>query len=99
MEDMYCDNDYINLTPTLHSVLITSESGDELVSLREQFIGRAERHLLQHVPRAKLVDEQYFGTCGMSSTHWTLWKVVFGLDSVEGRVRTAHTVTESRGCQ
>ena len=38
MEDMYCDNDYINMTPTRYSVLITSESGDELISLREQFI-------------------------------------------------------------
>ena len=37
MEDMYCDNDYINMTPTRYSVLITSESGDELISLREQF--------------------------------------------------------------
>ena len=53
MEDMYCDNDYINMTPTRYSVLITCESGDELISLREQFIGRAEQHLLQHVPRAK----------------------------------------------
>ena len=43
MEDMYCDNDYINMTPTRCSVLITStrcselmtsESGDELISLR-----------------------------------------------------------------
>ena len=46
MEDMYCDNDYINMTPTRCSVLITSESGDELISLRGQFIGRAEH---QHV--------------------------------------------------
>ena len=53
MEDMYCDNDNINMTPTRYSVLVTSESGDELISLREQFIGRAEQHLLQHVPRAK----------------------------------------------
>ena len=53
MEDMYCDNDYTNMTPTRYSVLITSESGDELISLREQFIGRAEQHLLQHVPRVK----------------------------------------------
>ena len=48
MEDMYCDNDYINMTPTRCSVLITSESGDELISLRGQFIGRAEQHLPQH---------------------------------------------------
>ena len=66
MEDMYCDNDCINMTPTRCSVLITSESGDELISLREQFIGRAEQHLLQHVPRAKLVGEQYSGICGKS---------------------------------
>ena len=53
MEDMYCDNDYINMTPTRCSVHIMSESGDELISLREQFVGRAEQHLQQHVPRAK----------------------------------------------
>ena len=53
MEDMYCDNDYINMTPIRCSVLITSESGDELISLLEQFVGRAEQHLPQHVPRAK----------------------------------------------
>ena len=53
MEDTYCDNDYTNMTPTRYSVLITSESGDELISLREQFIGRAEQHLLQHVPQVK----------------------------------------------
>ena len=29
MEDMYCDTDYTNMTPTRCSVLITSESGDE----------------------------------------------------------------------
>ena len=48
MEDMYCDNDYRDVTPTRCSVLITFESGDELISLREQFSGRAEQHLLQH---------------------------------------------------
>ena len=53
MEDMYCDNDHINMTPIRCSVLITSESGDELSSLLEQFVGRAQQHLLQHVPRAK----------------------------------------------
>ena len=69
MEDMYCDNEYINMTPTRCSVLFTSESGDELISLRGQFIGRAEQHLLQHfyIP----------GPCGKSCTDWTLWKVVF----------------------
>ena len=41
MEDMYCDNDHTNMTPARYSVLITSESGHELISLREQFIGRA----------------------------------------------------------
>ena len=46
-EGMHCDNDCINMTPTRCSVLITSESGDELVSLRGQFIRRAEKHLLQ----------------------------------------------------
>ena len=44
VEDMYCDNDYINTTPTRCSVLTTSESGDELIGLRGQFIGRAEQH-------------------------------------------------------
>ena len=52
MVDMYCDNDYINMTPTRYSMLITSEPG-ELISLHEKFIERAEQHLLQHVPRAK----------------------------------------------
>ena len=37
MVDMYCDNDYINMTPTRCSVLITSESDDELISLKETF--------------------------------------------------------------
>ena len=41
MEDMYGDNEYINMTPARCSVLITSESGDELTSLTEQ-------HLLHH---------------------------------------------------
>ena len=48
MEDMYCDNDCINMIPTRCRVLIMSESGDELISLRGQFTGRAEQHLLQH---------------------------------------------------
>ena len=90
MEDMYCDNDYINMTPTRYSVLITSESGDELISLREQFIERAEQHLLQHVPRAKF---------GWWAVLWNLWKVVYGLDSVDGRVWTAHTTITSREWQ
>ena len=46
MEDMYGDNDYINVTSFL--VSHTSESGDELLSLRGQFVGRAEQHFLQH---------------------------------------------------
>ena len=41
MEDMYCDNDYSNMTPTRCGVPITSESEDELISLRGQFFGRA----------------------------------------------------------
>ena len=45
VEDMYCDNDYTN-SNTLQC-LITSESGDELICLREQFIGRAEQHVPQ----------------------------------------------------
>ena len=69
MEDMYCDNGYIKMTPTRCSVLITSESGDELISLREQFIGRAEQHLLQHYyiterttcTTSELVGEQHCG--------------------------------------
>ena len=54
MEDTYCDNDYINMTPKRCSVLITSESGDEQIIKKDtygQFIGRAEQHLLQHAPR------------------------------------------------
>ena len=30
-EDMYCDNDYINMTPTRCGVLVTSDSGDEQI--------------------------------------------------------------------
>ena len=44
------------MTPTRYSVLITSESGDEQIIMKETyglFIGRAEQHLLQHVLRAK----------------------------------------------
>ena len=47
MEDMYCDNDYINMTPTRCSVLITSESGDEQIIMKETYgthEGRAEQH-------------------------------------------------------
>ena len=47
MEDMYCDNDYINMTPTRYSVLITSESGDEQIIMKETYgpyEGRAEQH-------------------------------------------------------
>ena len=98
MEDMYCDFDYINMTPTRCSVLITSESGDELISLRRQFIGRAEQHLPQHYyiterttcTTSELVGEQYSGPCGKSCMDWTLLKVVLW---------TAHTAIESRGCQ
>ena len=98
MEDMYCDNGYINMTPTRCCVLITSESGDELISLRGQFFGRAEQHLLQHCyiaerttcTTSELVGERYSGPCGKSCMDWTLWKVVLW---------TAHAATESRGCQ
>ena len=94
MEDMYCENDYINMTPTRHSLLITSESGDELISLREQFIGRAEQHVLQHYciterttcTTSELVGEQYSGPCGKSCTDLTLWKVVLW---------TAHTLVDA----
>ena len=51
MEDMYCDNDYINMTPTRCSVLITSESGDEQIIMKGTYgpyEGRAEQHL--HIP-------------------------------------------------
>ena len=49
LKDMYCDSDYINMTPTRCSVLITSESGDERISLRGQFIGRSGQHLLHNI--------------------------------------------------
>ena len=92
MEDMYGDNDYINMTPTRYSVLITSESGDELLSLREQFIGRAEQPLLQHVPRASLVGEQYSRTCRKLCTDWTLWKVVYGLRIQQSRLVNGNSI-------
>ena len=47
MEGMYCDNDYINMTPTHCSVLIMSESGDEQIIMKETCgpkEGRAEQH-------------------------------------------------------
>ena len=46
MEDMYSDDGYINVTS--FPVRNTSESGNELISLRVQFIVRAEQHVLQH---------------------------------------------------
>ena len=98
MEDMYCDNDYINMTPTRHSVLITSEAGDELISLREQFIGRAEQYLLQHYYITERTTCTTSGV-GWRAVLWNLWKVVYGLDSVEGRVWTAHTTITSREWQ
>ena len=96
-EDMYRDNDHINI-PTCCSVIITSESGDELISLRGQFTGRAEQHLPQHYcitvrtscTTRELVGEQYSGPFGKSCTDWTLWKVLLW---------TAHTATESRQCR
>ena len=47
MEDMYFDNDCINMTPTPCSVLITSESGDEQLLMKETYEpyeGRAGQH-------------------------------------------------------
>ena len=76
MEDMYCDSDYNNVTPTRCSVLITLESGDELISLCEQFIGRAEQHLPQHTSSLR---EMY---------HERSWLVSSALDPVESRVWT-----------
>ena len=74
MEDVYFNNDNINMTLTRFSVLITSESGDELTSLRGQFIAKAEQHILQHYhiterttcATSELVGEQYSGPCGKS---------------------------------
>ena len=85
MDDVYCDNDYINMTPTSCSVLITSESGDELISLCGQFIGRAE----QHLPQRYHITER--------TTCTTSWLVSSTLDPVESRVRTDSV--KSRGCQ
>ena len=78
MEDLYCDNDYINMTPTRYSVLITCESGDELISLREQFIGRTEKHLPPHcyIPVRT--------TCTTSE----VWLVSTTLEPVERRARS-----------
>ena len=47
VEDMHCDNDCINMTPTRCSVLITSESGDEQIIMKETYgpyEGSAEQH-------------------------------------------------------
>ena len=47
MENMSCDNDHINMTPTRCSVLITSKSGDEQIIMKETFgpyEGRTEQH-------------------------------------------------------
>ena len=77
MEDIDCENDYINKTPTRDSELITSESGDELISLHEQswevqnkmcnFISTSLRE--QHLQRAS-------------------WLVGSTLNPVESRART-----------
>ena len=83
MEDMHCDNDYINMTRTHCNVLITPETGDKLISLRQQFIGRTKQHLLQHYcitegttcTTNELVGEQHSGPCGKSCMDWTLWVV------------------------
>ena len=75
MEDMYCDNDHINMTPTRYSVLITSEIGDEQIIMKETYgpyEGRAEQH--QYIPVRT--------TCTTSE----VWLVSRVLDSVEGRV-------------
>ena len=77
---MYRDNDYTNMTPTRCSVIITSESGDELINLRGRFIGRAEQHYCITVrtscTTSELVGKQYSGPFGKS----------YELDSVEGLV-------------
>ena len=63
MEDMFCDNDCNKMTPTRCNVLITSESGDELISLCEQFSDNIH-HNMYH--ERSLVGEQYSGLCGRS---------------------------------
>ena len=71
MEDVYCDNDCFNMTPTRCSALITSESGDELISLR----GKAEQHLYipmkSHEPRAYLVGKTLHSVEGRAWTAHT----------------------------
>ena len=65
----------------------TSKSADELISMKETFglcEGRAEQHY-------------YF--CESEMNHVRFWLVSSALDSVEGRVWTAHTTITSRGCQ
>ena len=87
MEYMYCDNVYVNMTPTRYSVPITSESRDELISLREQFIGRVRRTFATTMYHERsLVGEQYSETCGKSRTDWTLWTVVNGLCIQQSRL-------------
>ena len=80
---------YINMTPTRYSVLITSEARDELISLREQFIGKNKT--------------TFTATCNTSvrttCATWRIWLVSSALDSVEGRVWTAHTAITSREWQ
>ena len=64
----------------------TSKSGDELISMKETFglcDGRAEQHY--YIPERH--DPRAF------------WLVSSALESVEGRVWTAHTTITSRGCQ
>ena len=75
MEDMYCDNDCINMTPTRCSVLITFESGDALISLRGQCTGRAE-HIYYNITERK------------NMYHERSWLVSSTLDPLESRVRT-----------
>ena len=41
---MYRDNDHIKMTPTRCSVIITSESGDEPISLDSSFEGQNDMY-------------------------------------------------------
>ena len=66
----------------------TSKSGDELISMKETFglcEGRGRTTLLH--------------PCESDMIHVRIWLVSSALESVEGRVWSAHTTITSRGCQ
>ena len=89
MEEMYCDNDSINMTPTRCSVLnrvcIWRWTDQSAWTVHRKSRTTFTTRLLHH--------------CENNMYHERSWLLSSTLDSVEGRVWTALRATESRGCQ